>query len=185
MSYQLTTPRLILRPWQSTDREPFAQLNADPRVMTYMPRRLTHELSNALVDRLEAHFVEHDFGLWAVELRQTGKFMGFIGLQRTTFVAPFTPCVEISWRLAAAHWGQGYATEGARAALSYGFEVLQLPEIVSFTTRENQRSRRVMEKLGLCYCPQEDFNHPLLPGNPLAPHVLYRLSQADWSASCI
>ncbi len=176
---RLTTPRLILRPWQPADREPFAQLNADPQVMTYLPRLLTREQSDALADRLEAHFADHGFGFWAVELKQTGEFIGFIGLETETFEAPFTPCIEIGWRLAAAHWGQGYATEGARAALRFGFEVLQLPEIVSFTTRENGRSRRVMEKIGLRHCPQEDFNHPLLSGHPLEPHVLYRLSRPD------
>ena len=157
----MDTPRLILRPWRESDREPFARMNADPRVMEYFPACLSRAESDALFDRLTQH---------AVELRATGEFIGFIGLSSPTFEAHFTPCVEIGWRIAAEHWGRGLATEGARAVLAQ-----TEGDIVSFTTAANWRSRRVMEKIGLTYDPRDDFDHPRLPeGHPLRRHVLYR-----------
>ena len=171
----LETQRLILRPWQASDREPFARMNADPRVMEYFPKVLTAEESNAAVDSIEAHFDRKGFGLFAAELRSSGAFIGFTGLWTPSFEAHFTPCVEIGWRLAFEYWGQGLATEGAREALRFGVETLSLPEIVSFTTVTNTRSRRVMEKIGLTHNPADDFDHPALPeGHPLRRHVLYR-----------
>jgi RimJ/RimL family protein N-acetyltransferase len=150
-------------------------MDADPRVMEYFPAQLTCAESDALIDRIEAHFSKRGWGAWAAELRATGEFIGFIGLSVPTFEAHFTPCVEIGWRLAAAHWGKGLATEGARAALDFGFNELQLPEVVSFTTAANLRSRRVMEKLGMTRNPADDFDHPgLTEGHPLRRHVLYR-----------
>lgn len=173
----LETPRLILRRWRAEDREPFACMNRDCAVMEFMPALLTRAESDALADRNEAHFQQHGFGLWAVELRGGAKFIGFIGLAVPRFEAAFTPCVEIAWRLAAGHWGQGLATEGARAAARYAFEVLKLPALVSFTVPGNGRSRRVMEKLGMTHDPGDDFDHPLLsPGHALRRHVLYRLA---------
>ena len=159
----IETPRLILRPWKESDREPFARMNADPRVMEFFPARLSREESDALMDRVRSE-------LLAAELRETGEFIGFIGLSVPTFEAHFTPCVEIGWRLAAEHWGRGLATEGARAVLARAEG-----EVVSFTTVGNLRSRRVMEKLGLTHDPRDDFDHPRLPeGHPLRRHVLYR-----------
>ncbi len=172
---ELETPRLRLRLWRPEDRAAFAALNADPRVVEFLPGPLSRAESDAVADRIAAHFAEHGFGLWAVEIPGVASFAGFIGLARPRFTAPFTPCVEIGWRLAAEHWGRGYATEGARAALAFGLERLGLAEIVSLTVPENQRSRRVMEKLGLTRDPAEDFDHPLLPeGHLLRRHVLYR-----------
>ena len=172
----LETPRLILRRWRDSDREPFARLNADPRVMEHFPALLTREESDAGVDRVQAHFDRHGFGLFAAELREDGSFLGFIGLAVPDFAAPFTPCVEIGWRLSADYWGRGLATEGAREALRHGFEDLRLPEIVSFTVPGNVRSRRVMEKLGMTHDPADDFDHPSLPeGHPFRRHVLYRI----------
>jgi RimJ/RimL family protein N-acetyltransferase len=143
--------------------------------MEYFPAPLTREESDALVDRIEAHFAEHGWGPWAAELRETGEFIGFIGLNVPVFEAHFTPCVEIGWRLAAEHWGRGLATEGAGAVLGYAFTELRLPEVVSFTTVANQRSRRVMEKIGMTRNPADDFDHPgLAEGHPLRRHVLYR-----------
>lgn len=173
----ITTERLLLRPWRPSDRAPFAALNADPRVMECFPRPLTTAESDAMVDRIEAHFAEKGFGLWAVEVPGVAAFIGFIGLSTPRFTAHFTPCVEIGWRLAHTHWGHGYATEGAKAALAYGFQTLKLPEIVAMTAVTNQRSRRVMEKLGMTHNSADDFDHPLLPaGHPITPHVLYRAS---------
>lgn len=171
----LNTERLLLRPWKPADRLPFAMLNADPRVMKHFPATLTSTESDALVDRIEAHFVQHGFGLWAVEHPGTASFIGCIGLMIPGFEAPFTPCVEVGWRLAYEFWGQGLAVEGADAAILYGFQSLQLNEIVSFTTVGNHQSRRVMEKLGMTHHAADDFDHPRLPeGHPLRPHVLYR-----------
>jgi ribosomal-protein-alanine N-acetyltransferase len=172
----LETPRLLLRRWRDEDREPFAALNADPEVMRYFPAPLTREQSDAMVDRIEAHFGEHDWGLWGVERRADGVFLGFVGLSPAVFEAPFTPAVEVGWRLAREAWGAGYATEAASAALADGFERLALVEIVSLTAVGNERSRRVMERLGMRRDPADDFEHPAVPpGHPLRPHVLYRL----------
>jgi RimJ/RimL family protein N-acetyltransferase len=155
-------------------------MNADPRVAEFLPTPLSREASDAMVARVEAHFDQHGFGLWAVEIPGVTPFAGFAGLSTPRFEAPFQPCVEVGWRLAAEYWGRGYATEGARAALNHGFETLGLGEIVSFTVPANTRSRRVMEKLGMTYDPRDDFDHPLLPeGHPLRRHVLYRIRRAS------
>jgi RimJ/RimL family protein N-acetyltransferase len=172
----LETPRLLLRSWRDSDREPFAALNADPRVMRFFPAPLSRAESDQAVDRIEAHFERHGFGLFAAELRHTGAFIGFIGPWTPDFEAPFTPCVEIGWRLAAAHWNQGLATEGAKAILGHAFDSLHLDEIVSFTVPANLPSRRVMEKIGMSRSPADDFDHPrLAEGHPLRRHVLYRI----------
>lgn len=172
----LTTDRLVLRRWKQADREPFARMNRDPAVMRFMPAALSAPESDRLVDRIEAHFEQHGFGPWAAELRSGAEFIGYIGLMIPRFEAAFTPCVEIGWRLAAAHWNRGLATEGARTVARHAFEVVRLPALVSFTAAGNAASRRVMEKLGMTRNPAEDFDHPLLPeGHPLRRHVLYRL----------
>jgi len=177
----LTTQRLILRPWRESDREPFARMNADPRVMEFFAARLSREESNTMVDRIETHFREHGFGLWAAELRRDGAFVGFVGLNIPSYQAPFTPCVEVGWRLAVEHWGQGLATEGAQAVVSYGFQTFAFREIVATTVPPNMRSRRVMEKLGMTHDSVDDFEHPWLPeGHPLRRNVLYRLRRLDW-----
>lgn len=173
----LSTDRLILRRWQTSDRKPFAAMNRDPQVMEYFPALLTPIESNRTIDRVEAHFDAHGFGLWAAELRRNKEFIGFIGLSIPNFEAPFMPSVEIGWRLAATHWGKGLATEGARAVVCHAFAFLKLPALVSFTVTENARSRRVMEKLNMTHDPAEDFDHPRLSaGHPLRHHVLYRLA---------
>jgi len=180
MAFTLTTPRLLLRPWQESDRQPFRDLNADPRVMEFFPAPLTPQASDELFDRVHQHFARHGYGPFAAELVETHTFIGFIGLSIPAFDAPFMPAVEIGWRLAVDTWGQGLATEGARAVLDYGFNELELPAIVSFTTATNLRSRHVMEKLGMTYNPADDFDHPAIPeGHPQRPHVLYRLTRAQ------
>jgi ribosomal-protein-alanine N-acetyltransferase len=172
----IITPGLFLRRWTQQDREPFARMNADPAVMEYFPSTLTRAESDSLADRIEAHFAEHGFGLWAAEVRRDSAFAGFIGLAKPRFEAHFTPCVEIGWRLAREYQGHGFATEGARAVVAYAFGTLNLTEIVSFTTALNLRSRRVMEKLGMTRDERDDFDHPLVPeGHPFRRHVLYRL----------
>jgi RimJ/RimL family protein N-acetyltransferase len=173
--------RVCLRRWRDADRAPFAALNADPRVMEFFPNRADRHESDALVDHIEAHFAEHGFGPWAVEVPGVAPFVGFVGLAVPRFKAHFTPCVEIGWRLAFDHWGQGYATEAARLALAHGFGPLALPAVVSFTAVTNRRSRSVMERLGMRYDPGDDFDHPTLPeGHPLRRHVLYRLDAASY-----
>jgi RimJ/RimL family protein N-acetyltransferase len=172
---EIQTDRLVLRRWREADRDLFAAINSDPRVMEHFPALLSREQSDAAIARIEAHFAEHEYGLWAVEIPKVAPFAGFIGLSRTRFEAHFTPCIEVGWRLAAEYWGRGYATEGAQAALDFGFVRLGLGEIVSFTVPANSRSRRVMEKLGMTHNPDDDFDHPLLaPGHALRRHVLYR-----------
>jgi ribosomal-protein-alanine N-acetyltransferase len=174
----IETERLLLRRWRPEDRAPFAALNADSRVMEFLPGTLSRAQSDEFAERIEAHFAEHGFGLWAVEIAGVAPFAGYVGLSVPRFEARFTPCVEIGWRLAFAHWRGGYATEGARAALAFGFEQAGLDEIVSFTVPANARSRRVMEKLGMSRDPAEDFDHPALPvGHALRRHVLYRIAR--------
>ncbi|WP_395088876.1 GNAT family N-acetyltransferase [Armatimonas sp.] len=172
----IKTNRLLLRRWLPSDAVPFAALNADPRVMEFFPSTLTPAESDAMVGRIEAHFDEKGFGLWAVEVPEVAAFIGFIGLSTPRFTAHFTPCIEIGWRLAYEHWGHGYATEGAKAALIFAFNTLKLPEVVAMTAVDNQRSRNVIEKLGMTHSESDDFDHPLLPvGHPLTRHVLYRI----------
>jgi RimJ/RimL family protein N-acetyltransferase len=174
----LRTDRLLLRRWRRADREPFAGMNADPRVMEHFPSVLSREESDARAERIEAHFERHGFGLWAVEVIGLVPFAGFVGLSIPSFESHFTPCVEVGWRLAFECWGHGYATEGARAVLAFGFEALALAEIVSYTVPANLRSRRVMERLGMTHRPEDDFDHPLLPGgHALRRHVLYRIGR--------
>jgi RimJ/RimL family protein N-acetyltransferase len=173
----IVTERLRLRPWRPADDEPFAGLNADPDVMAHFAGPLSRAQSDALADRIREDIKRQGFGFWAVEIPGVTAFAGFIGLSSPRFTAHFTPCVEIGWRLAVAHWQQGYATEGAVAALRFGFERLRLPEIVAFTVPGNARSRRVMEKLGMAHNPADEFDHPLVAeGHPLRRHVLYRVA---------
>jgi RimJ/RimL family protein N-acetyltransferase len=177
------TERLILRRWREADREPFARMNRDPAVMEYFQAPLSRQESDQMIDRIEAHFAEHGYGLWAAELRQSGEFIGYSGLAVPRFAAAFTPCVEIGWRLGLQYWGKGLATEGAHAVVRRAFDTLGLQELVSFTTESNLRSRRVMEKLGMTRDPNEDFDHPSIPeGHPLRRHVLYRLNRENWKA---
>jgi RimJ/RimL family protein N-acetyltransferase len=181
MSQELRTERLLLRRWREADRAPFAAMNADPRVMKHFPGLLTREQSDALIDRIEEGFEQRGYGLWAVEIVASGEFAGFVGLSIPRFDAHFTPCVEIGWRLAAEHWGHGYATEGARRVLEFAFAEAGLEDLVSFTVPANKASIRVMEKIGMTHNPAEDFDHPLLsPDSPLRRHVLYRLSAEEW-----
>jgi ribosomal-protein-alanine N-acetyltransferase len=180
----LRTKRLILRPWRDQDVAAFAALNADPEVMAEMGGPRSRADSEAAAPRIREYFEAHGYGVWAAELPGVESFIGFIGLAVPGFEAFFTPCVEIGWRLARAYWGHGYATEGARAALDFGFEKLGLGEIVSFATTTNLRSRRVMERIGMTRRAEEDFDHPNLPeGHPLRRHVLYRIGRAQWRGS--
>jgi RimJ/RimL family protein N-acetyltransferase len=173
---ELRTERLLLRGWRASDRAPYAALNADPLVMEHFPAPLTRAESDAHVDRMVAALDAQGWGLWAVEVPGEADFIGFIGLAVPGFEAPFTPCVEVGWRLVRSAWGQGYAPEGARAALAFAFDDLGLDEVLSFTAVGNAKSRRVMEKIGMTHDPAEDFDHPNVPdGSPIRRHVLYRI----------
>ncbi len=177
----LRSSRLILRSWRDNDLPAIARMNADPRVMEFMPALLDRTASEAMVDRLQSAIDNQGFGFWAVEAPGVADFVGFVGLARPGFPAAFTPCVEIGWRLAHAYWGRGYATEAAQTALAFGFTELDLDEIVSFTAELNDRSKCVMRRLGMQHYRVEDFDHPALPpGDRLRRHVLYRLSRERW-----
>jgi RimJ/RimL family protein N-acetyltransferase len=177
---EFETERLCLRQWKSSDRDPFAALSADPQVMEFFPTPLDRVASDAMVDRCQSEINERGWGLWAAEVKETSQFIGFVGLNIPAYELPFSPCVEIGWRLAVPFWEKGLATEAARGALQVGFEQLELTEIVSFTTIKNVRSRAVMQRLGM----QETatiFQHPLVPiDSNLGKHCLYVLSRDRW-----
>jgi RimJ/RimL family protein N-acetyltransferase len=179
----LTTARLRLRPWRAEDLAPFAALNADRRVREFFPAVQSYEESAASMTYILNHFQQRGFGLWAVEVIGGAPFIGFVGLSVPAFDAPFMPCVELGYRLAFDHWGHGYATEGSRAALAFGFGTIGLTEIVAMATAGNERSRRVMARLGMRRDPVDDFDHPnIVDGHPLRRHVLYRLTAGEWAA---
>jgi RimJ/RimL family protein N-acetyltransferase/8-oxo-dGTP pyrophosphatase MutT (NUDIX family) len=178
----ITTQRLILRPWKEADFDSFAQLNADPSVMEYFPGLLSRKESDRLAERICLNIKEQGWGFWAVSIPDVADFIGFIGLAPVKFVTDFTPAIEVGWRLAYDFWNKGYATEGARAALKYGFETLRLDEIVSFTAMDNRRSRHVMEKIGMYHDEKSDFDHPKLPEeHPLRRHALYRIKTGHFT----
>jgi len=171
----LATARVWLRRWCEADRAAFAQINADPEVMRHFPALLTHSESDALITNFDAHFDQYGYGIWALEIPGVCALAGFAGLKHVDFDAPFAPAVEIGWRMRRDLWGQGYATEAAEAVLAHAFDDLYLDEIVSFTTRDNLRSRAVMERIGMEHDIAGDFEHPRLPpGHRQRPHVLYR-----------
>jgi RimJ/RimL family protein N-acetyltransferase len=177
MDFDLQTDRLLLRRWRGADREPFARLNADAEVMRFFPSALTRTESDALAGRADALFDAHGYGLWALERRDTGEFVGFTGLAPMPAGIPGAGGVEVGWRLARSAWGHGYATEAATAALRFGIDTVGLVEVNSITAVANIRSRRVMERLGMLAAGE--FNHPRLPvGSPLRRHVRYLLQTA-------
>jgi RimJ/RimL family protein N-acetyltransferase len=181
---ELTTERLLLRRWKDSDLAPFAELNADPQVMQHIRDPISREESDFFAARIEEHLETDEYGLWAVEVRETGAFVGFTGLALQTFEAPFNPSVEVGWRLAREAWGHGYATEAARASLEFAFEVLELDEVVSITTTSNVRSMAVMQRLGMTRDPADDFEQQHKPvGDPLRPAVLHRLSRQRWATT--
>ncbi|MFO6422096.1 GNAT family N-acetyltransferase [Motilimonas sp. KMU-193] len=181
MATTLPTARLLLRQWQAADYEPFAQMSADPQVMRYFPECLSQAQSNALADKAKGLIEQNGWGFWALELKQSGEFIGFVGLHQQTEGIPNTPFIEVGWRIARAHWRQGYASEAARAAIRFAFEQLGQSRIYAFTALSNQPSQQVMQKLGMVNTGQ-DFLHPkLTPDHPLAPHCLFAIDKEAWS----
>jgi RimJ/RimL family protein N-acetyltransferase len=181
---ELRTERLLLRRWLPGDLEPYAALNADPAVREYFTNMMTRRECEVEIATFEDRFEQRGYGLWAVEVPGIAPCIGFIGLNLATFDAPFTPAVGVGWRLAREHWGHGYAGEGARAALRFGFDTVGLDEIVSFTAPGNVRSWSVMERIGMTRDPADDFEHPSVEvGHPLRPHVLYRVSRTTSDGS--
>jgi len=180
---ELNTERLLLRQWKQEDFAPFAELNSDSDVMEYFPSTLSPEQSDDLARLAQKLIAERGWGIWAIELITTGDFIGFVGLHYPDDDLPFTPCVEIAWRLRKQFWGKGYATEAAKESLSFAFSTLQLDEVFAYTAVTNVRSRSVMERLGL-HNTDQNFEHPNLPkGHPLSEHVVYKLSKQTWSAA--
>jgi 3-dehydroquinate dehydratase / shikimate dehydrogenase len=182
----ISTERLILRPWKDEDAEPYAEMNADPRVRGFYASVATREKSDADIRRFQATYARDGFCMFAAEFISTGQFIGFIGLQKMDFAIPswprpaVEPVVEIGWMLAHKYWGKGLATEGARGAVQFGFATLKLREIIAITVPANLRSRRVMEKIGMKHHPELDFDHPRVPeGHPLQRHVLYILKNDE------
>lgn len=178
--FVLKTDRLILRPWKGADLVHFAALCGDPRVMECFPSVKTFEETNQEYQRICNHFTKNGWGLFAAELKSTNQFIGFIGLNTVSFNSTFTPAVEIGWRLAHEFWGKGYAPEGAKAALEFGFKTLGLAEIVAFTVPDNIRSQTVMRKINMTHSPGDFFEHPLLPKeHKLSRHILYRIHKTE------
>jgi RimJ/RimL family protein N-acetyltransferase len=174
---ELHTDRLTLRRWRDSDLEPWAAMNADPEVREHLGDLLTREQSDASVARFQADFDQRGYGWWAVEVRADGEFIGFAGLDPVDDGMPFSG-VEIGWRLARSAWGNGYATEAALAVLAYGFDTLELPEILAVTTATNLRSQAVMRRIGMTRDPADDFDDPSVPEGPLRPNVLFRIARS-------
>ncbi|KYG64138.1 GNAT family acetyltransferase [Bdellovibrio bacteriovorus] len=173
---RLETERLIIRRWKPEDLDSFAALCADPEVMEHFPATLSRQETQSLIDRMNTNHNKDGYSFMACELKSTGDFIGFVGLSYFTQETHFSPCVEVGWRLHKRFWGQGYAPEGAKAVIKYAFEVLKVPEVIAMTAVGNLNSRRVMEKIGMTYNPQDDFDHPKVEdGHRLKRHVLYRI----------
>lgn len=177
MTTIIETERLILRTWKKEDADPYFQINQNPKIIEFIRGPITMEQVNDFISAVNRQSDKHGYTLWAVELKETGELMGFIGLNYIDWESHFTPAVEVGWRLGSQFWGKGYATEGAKASLDYGFKQCGLKEIVSFTVPANIRSIRVMEKIGLKRDVNGDFAHPKLAADHLlSQHILYRLT---------
>ncbi len=174
----IETDRLILRTWIEADKFDYYLINQDPKVIEHLPSSITLEEASTFADKTNLHQSEKGFCLWAAELKSTGEFIGFIGLNYTNWPAHFTPAIEVGWRLGSKFWGHGYATEGALASLKFGFDKCGLNEIVSFTVPANSRSIKVMERIGMKRDIEGDFAHPKYPPeHRLSKHVLYKISK--------
>ena len=175
----IETPRLWLRPWKQTDLKPFAEMNACPKVMRYFPELLSRAESDALAEKIQHYLQVNGWGFWAIELKQTGQFIGFTGLHYQPDLFDFSPCTEIGWRLDSKYWHQGFATEAARACLRFAFLNLKLSKVIAFTASKNKPSASLMQRLGMHY--EGYFHHPKLDvNNPLCHHIRYAIKQEDF-----
>jgi len=175
---RLQTERTILRPWADSDLEPWVTLNGDERVMEFFPSTYTRDRAERSAALLRERLERDGYGWWVLEIKNGASFAGVIALQDVPFEAHFTPALEIGWRLQHDHWGHGYATEAARSALAFALSELQRDEVVAMTAAVNERSRRVMQRLGMTRDPDDDFEHPaVVAGHPIRPHVLYRIKR--------
>ena len=186
MKSYIETERLYLRQWQASDFVVFAAMNADPEVMKYFPKLLSATVSDIIANKCQQLIEENGWGFWALSLKEgsdnNDAFIGFVGLNQTHADMSFAPCIEIAWRLRKEFWGQGYATEAARASLGFAFSELALDEVVAFTAVINQRSQLLMARIGMTDT-QDNFYHPALESNHrLAEHVLYKLNRQQWQA---
>ena len=182
---ELETERLTLRQWKESDYPAFSELNADSEVMAYFPKTMSRAESDEMADKIKSLISERGWGLWAVEEKKSTRFVGFVGLHKPVPELPFSPCVEIGWRLAKQYWGKGYATEASKKVLTFAFGSLNLARVYSFTSVANLRSRAVMERLNMINT-NKNFEHPEVPvANPLREHVLYELTKERWHATLI
>lgn len=182
---ELETERLKLRQWKESDYLPFSEINADPVVMEYYPKTLSIDESNAMANKLKGLISGQSWGFWAVETKNKNEFIGFVGLHKSTYDLPVTPCVEIGWRVCRKYWGKGYATEAAQESLKFAFEELKLSEVYSFTSVSNKRSWSVMERLKM-ENTKKNFEHPIIPeGHPLREHVLYKITSEQWGRNAV
>lgn len=176
------TPRLILRQWKDSDRDAFFKMSSDPMVMEHFPNLLSRSQSDAVADKISSLINQRQWGFWALEEKSSAEFLGFTGLHIPIPGLPFSPCVEIGWRLMVSAWGKGFAFEAATKALEIAFEKIGLEEVVAFATIRNLRSQKVMERLGMK--KDYEFEHPDLDSeSPQRKHVLYRISKNNWKTS--
>lgn len=180
--YTFTCMRLGFRNWRETDLTAFAALNSDPEVMRYFPAPLDLEMSRALLEKLQAHYEVHGYTYFATELLDSRTFIGFIGLKFQDYEAPFTPAVDIGWRLRREYWGKGYATEGAGRCLEYGFETLGLTSIIATCPVGNTPSERVMQRIGMQ--KQGEFEHPGLHRHPQLNPCLWYEAKKTYLSYC-
>jgi len=177
---ELRTKRLTLRQWKAEDYPLFAKINADPETMKFYQRNLAENESIEMANKLRDLISQRGWGLWAVEKLDSNEFIGFVGLHEPVYDLPMTPCVEIGWRLDRQYWGNGYATEAAKAALRYAFEVIGLSEVYSFASTGNTKSYAVMQRLNM-FDTESNFEHPMFPeGHELSEHVLYKITKEQW-----
>lgn len=186
MSEGFMTERLRMRRWVAADLDPLVEMSNDERVMEHFPSLMTRAQCELMMSLVNQELEERGFGLWGLERRDTGAFIGYTGLHEVSFDTSFTPAIEVGWRLAYDAWGQGFATEAARRALEIGFQAHALPEIVSFTIPENVRSQAVMRRLGMRRDKAGDFDHPRhLDDDRIRRHILYRLTVGEWESQLL
>lgn len=180
---ELRTSRLLLRQWKDSDADPWAAMNADPKVRQYFPKVLAREDALGEMDRIRAGIAQRGWGMWAMEIPGVMPFAGFVGINAPGFPAPWQPAVEIGWRLPVDAWGKGYATEAAEASLYFAFEHLRLPQVIALSVVPNKPSHAVMERLGMKRWHGVEFDHPRVPADwHLKRHIVHLMTRKTWTA---